>query len=171
MRGSSALAFLGLLLLSHGAAAAAGLTATNSSAWASDGPLCLQSCKDSLWQVPFGDVVDGTLPAQTFCTSRLALRSTFLCLGLYCLPEARDLAYGELHETCLAQEGVSIPSLDIVAGYTREQIGEMDRVHQGDTFAPGEKVDGLMIPASALFSAWYTTLVSLRGSGGDTVRD
>ncbi|KAM3455216.1 hypothetical protein NHJ6243_008622 [Beauveria neobassiana] len=163
MRGSTALASFGLLLLLPGrcAASAPALAGTNTSAWAEDGPLCLQSCKDSLWRIPFGDVPEETRPAQKVCTSRLELRSMYLCFGLYCLPEAKELAYGELYETCLAQEGVSIPPLDIVAGYTREQIGEMDRVNRGDTYAPGDKVDQLMIPASALFAAWYRTLVRL----------
>ncbi|KAJ6784651.1 hypothetical protein PWT90_03214 [Aphanocladium album] len=157
-RPSSALAPLGLLLMLLLPLGAVARTGTNSSAWAPDGPLCLQSCKDSLWQVPFGDVPHGTSAAQKLCTSRLELRSTFLCLRLYCLPEARDQAYEELYETCLAQAGVSIPPLDIVAGYTREQIGEMERVHQDDKFAPDEKVEQLMIPASALFAAWLVMM-------------
>ncbi|ATY61271.1 ferric-chelate reductase [Cordyceps militaris] len=157
MRGVSAPAFLSLwLLLGRTTADAPTHAVANTSAWASDGPLCLQACKTSLWRVPFGDVPDGA--RQKSCTSRLELRSTFLCFGLYCLPEARDQAHAELHKTCLAQEGVHIPPLSIVAGYTREQIGEMERVHQDDSFAPGDKVDQLMIPASALFAAWYTTL-------------
>ncbi|XWX02378.1 hypothetical protein V2A60_010415 [Cordyceps javanica] len=165
MRGSPALAFLSLALatgrcVAAAAAAAAALAGTNTSAWAADGPLCLKSCKNSLWRIPFGDVPDGTPIAHKSCTSRLELRSTFLCLGLYCLPEARDRAYGELRETCLAREGVSIPALDIVAGYTREQIDEMERVHQGDTFAPGDKVHQLLIPAGALFAAWTHTNIS-----------
>ncbi len=166
MKSASALAFLGLL----GRCAAVAHAGTNISAWADDGPLCLQSCKDSLWRIPFGDVPDRTRGAQKSCTSQLELRSTFLCLSLYCLPEARDQAYGELHETCLAEVGVDIPPLDIVAGYTWEQIGEMERVHQGDTFTPDDKVDQLMIPASALFAAWYMTLVSLPVGSEDAAR-
>ncbi|OAA55748.1 ferric-chelate reductase [Cordyceps fumosorosea ARSEF 2679] len=159
MRGVSAFAFLSLLGRPVAAAAPTVTGTDSSSPWADDGPLCMQSCKNSLWRVPFGDVAEGTRSGLRACSSRLELRSTFICLGLYCLPEARDIAYGELRETCLAQEGVSIPSMDIVAGYTREQIDEMDRIYRNDTFAPGDKVDRLLIPASAHFAAWYTTLV------------
>lgn len=159
MRGMLALAYTGLLLLVQPETVAAVL-GPGSSAWASDGPLCLQSCKDSLWQVPFGDAPAGTVEPKKMCLSRLELRSTYLCLRLYCLPEAADAAYAELFETCLKETSMNIPPMDSVAGYTREQIGAMERVHQGDTFLPGTSVNELVIPAQALFTAWYTTLVS-----------
>lgn len=144
------------LSLAGGCAARLG---TNSSAWAQDGPLCLQSCQSGVRRIPFSDVPEGAGFAEKPCTSRFELTSIFLCLRLYCVPLASKAAYGEFYETCLTQAGVHIPPLDIVAKYTREQIGEMERVYQDDAFSPDEKVDHPMIPSSALFAAWFATLV------------
>ncbi|PKS11020.1 hypothetical protein jhhlp_002779 [Lomentospora prolificans] len=148
LRSNTSAALWALVLVSHFHHTLAG------PGWSRD--LCLSACE--LWstQVPFADVPEDTPYLAKRCAGTLAPTSLFLCATLWC-PEV-DLVEGfrELNETCHTF-GSALPSLDLIAGYTDEELAKIRRILPAD-HPPTEPVKELVLPSGPLFRNALDTL-------------
>ena len=148
---AKATALLPLLLLVQCAVVAATL--------AHKGDLCLYSCQNTLKNVQFNDTGPAAAKLAQPCTSQMSLKSMYLCMDLNCDVVARDKGFQMLSETCRANEGVDIPPLSIVGGYTKEDIDGFRRVNWTDTYGPGDQFNEIVLPSEEFFEGWLGTLV------------
>ncbi|CAI4213475.1 unnamed protein product [Parascedosporium putredinis] len=136
---------LGLLQI-HGALAAAPRSPSNQ---------CIAACQLWLNQIPFDDIPADTPYVARGCAGTLGPTSLFLCSTRYC-PEV-DLVEGfrALNETC-QRFGSHLPSVDLIAGYTDEELAKILRLQPAD-HPPKGPVKEVLLPAGPLFrNAVYT---------------
>lgn len=124
--------------------------------------LCLQSCESALAPAPFNDkVLAPAATGKTICRSRLAVTSLYLCLEVFCEREARSKELAALNETCLGLGAGPIPPISIISNYTAGDIERLRHIKLHEEFTPGETLGEVVVPATALYKAWFDTLVSM----------
>ncbi|KAL7921239.1 ferric reductase like transmembrane component domain-containing protein [Trichoderma austrokoningii] len=118
--------------------------------------LCVKSCESSFQSLRYVDVSPAASALQQACQSRLALSSTYLCLGFNCGKETREQALRQLNATCCALFGSSIPTFK--TDFTDKEITGLKRINKNDSFSSENPLQGVVIPSPELFSAWFDTL-------------
>lgn len=88
----------------------------------------------------------------------LAITSLYLCADRLCPDE--DLVSGlrALNETCQTSYNSSLPSFDLIAGYTEEDFARIPKIDPAD-HPPKGSVAEVVLPSGPLFKLASDTLV------------
>ncbi|KAI5459632.1 ferric reductase like transmembrane component-domain-containing protein [Mariannaea sp. PMI_226] len=149
---------LNLLLLSLLAIISSGGVVT-----ASPGLTCYLACEKTLGLVRFDDG-DGNgiaVGLNKTCRSLRGLTSLYLCLDVYCTPEAIDAGLGPLNETCLQGAAVSIPSYAaVVEKFAAGDIDKLRRIEWEES-QRSPVFSEVVLPSKTHFGYWWDTLDSV----------
>ncbi|PCD20928.1 hypothetical protein FGRA07_05080 [Fusarium graminearum] len=89
-----------------------------------------------------------------------AILSLYLCLDVYCMPEARDAGLGPLNETCVEQAHIVLPPFSIISNYTAEDKERIHRLERNET-EPSLTFGEVVIPSETWFGIWWDTMDSV----------
>ncbi|KAK6709899.1 hypothetical protein SNK05_004375 [Fusarium graminearum] len=123
--------------------------------------VCYDSCASALKPVHFDDMLSNQTNFMTItCYSPKAILSLYLCLDVYCMPEARDAGLGPLNETCVEQAHIVLPPFSIISNYTAEDKERIHRLERNET-EPSLTFGEVVIPSETWFGIWWDTMDSV----------
>ncbi|QPG95093.1 hypothetical protein C2857_007641 [Epichloe festucae Fl1] len=123
--------------------------------------VCLQSCQSSIVRLRFKDSDESPTAAQ-LCLSRLAIKSMFLCLTVYCDRHEREAEWTALNDICIDAGGTGIPPWSIISNYTAGDIERLRHIQLHEKFPPEQVLDDVVVPSAELHRAWTDTLDAYR---------
>ncbi|KAH6880783.1 ferric reductase like transmembrane component-domain-containing protein [Thelonectria olida] len=134
----------------------------NQAAAAPESParVCFNACQTALAPLLFDDMLWNQTRLNKTCHSARGLSSLYLCLDVYCMPEARSAGLGPLNKTCQESAFTAIPPFDVISNYTREDRDRLRRVELEEAKKP-HTWNEVVLPSEAYFGVWWDTLDSV----------
>ncbi|KPM39373.1 hypothetical protein AK830_g7186 [Neonectria ditissima] len=123
--------------------------------------VCFNACRNSLYPVRFDDMPPEQSPVNKTCHSLRGLASLYLCLEVYCMPEARAAGLEPLNQTCRDAAHTAIPPFGFVSNYSAADIEAVRRVDMDETKKTDVTFREVVLPSEALFGVWWDTLDSV----------
>ncbi|KAK7414269.1 hypothetical protein QQX98_006866 [Neonectria punicea] len=123
--------------------------------------VCFNACRNTLYPVHFDDMPMEQSAVNKTCHSQRGLISLYLCLEVYCMPQARAVGLDPLNQTCRNFAHTDIPPFEFVSNYSAADIEAIRRVDMDETKKPDTTFREVVLPSKALFGVWWDTLDSV----------
>ncbi|KAF4819974.1 Ferric/cupric reductase transmembrane component B [Colletotrichum siamense] len=124
------------------------------------GGLCYDTCINTIRQPHFNDTAPAKSKLPQSCKSLLHIKSLYLCTHLHCDAPHRDAGLGMQNATCQQYMNVSLPPLEIIGGYSEEEIKGLRRLTKEEGTAQ-TVLNEVVLPAEPFYQIWYNSLESV----------
>lgn len=120
--------------------------------------VCFDACQACLTPVHFDETLWNQTGLLKPCYSPRAIISLYLCLDVYCRPEALAAGLGPLNETCQEHAHTVLPPFSLISNYSAEDVAGVRRFDLNET-GKSHTFREVVIPSEHFFRVWWDTLV------------